>query len=76
MGLDAASKKMLTDMGFDVPGLEKAITTTGDQAYKLTPKTGPTFNHATIYPTIKAPNTRHKRPNNRTHINPLPTPLS
>ncbi len=40
MALDTASKKALTDMGFDVAKLETAITTAGDQPFAFTPKMG------------------------------------
>jgi len=40
MALDAASKKALTDLGLNVEELVKAVTTTGDQTYAVTLKTG------------------------------------
>lgn len=40
MALDQASKKSLTDLGIDVDALTTAITATGEQAYKMVPKTG------------------------------------
>ncbi len=38
--LDAASKKALTDLGFDVDALSTAITSTAETPYKITLKTG------------------------------------
>ena len=40
MALDAASKAMLQHFGIDPEALTKAITTTGEQSFKFTPKSG------------------------------------